>query len=500
MTKRELTAQEIDFILDFIKPRVGIPVDTAMAVVNTSKARLRKQLVGQLVFPSIIPFLKLEMEKLYRETLVQPGDSIGICCATSIGEKNTQLTLNTFHRAGQSEKAITAGVPRFQELMSATKKPKRTNCKIYFKPIKDSSIQGLRDVVGHSIVGLTLEDISLEMVVCINKKPEEWYKVFSLLYNDKFTHFKNCISISINLNKLFEHKLTIKEIADTIEKDIGDVFCVFSPPMSLSKNKNNDNEYTCKLDIFVDTSDISLPAERILFINTKNATLVYLEECVIPDIEKLQICGIPGLLEIYYTQEDNEWIVETDGSNLRAIMAHADIDPNRTISNNVWDIYNILGVEAARQFLIEEFMEIMDGINPCHASLLVDRMTYSGSICSISRYTLKKEESGPFGKASFEEVLSNFMNAAAQGDIEPTIGVSSSIICGKRARIGTGMMDIKIDINRLPQAKDEDVTMLETVNEVDKAKQLRKDRGTTKQKIDKKQEDHTPATPVFIEF
>jgi hypothetical protein len=91
------------------------------------------------------------------------------------------------------------------------------------------------------------------------------------------------------------------------------------------------------------------------------------------------------------------------------------------------------------------------------------------------------------------------MNAAAQGDIEPTIGVSSSIICGKRARIGTGMMDIKIDINRLPQAKDEDVTMLETVNEVDKAKQLRKDRGTTKQKTDKKQ-DHTPATPVFIEF
>ena len=133
-------------------------------------------------------------------------------------------------------------------------------------------------------------------------------------------------------------------------------------------------------------------------------------------------------------------------------MAHPDVDYTRTISNNVWDIYETLGIEAAREFLIEEFMSIMEGINICHAQLLVDRMTHGGGISSITRYTLKKDESGPMGKASFEESMDNFLNAAAHGDVEPTKGVSASIVCGKRANIGTGMMELSIDLKSLPLA------------------------------------------------
>ena len=95
-------------------------------------------------------------------------------------------------------------------------------------------------------------------------------------------------------------------------------------------------------------------------------------------------------------------------------------------------------------------MSILEGINTCHAKLLVDGMTHGGGISSITRYTLKKDESGPMGKASFEESMDNFLNAAAHGDIEPTKGVSASIVCGKRANIGTGMMELSIDISKLP--------------------------------------------------
>ena len=102
--------------------------------------------------------------------------------------------------------------------------------------------------------------------------------------------------------------------------------------------------------------------------------------------------------------------------------------------------------------LIEEFMSIMEGINTCHAMILVDRMTHNGTISSITRYTMKKEESGPMGKASFEETMDNFLNAAAEGDKEPTEGVSASIICGKRASIGTGMIKMSIDIEKLPKS------------------------------------------------
>ena len=128
-------------------------------------------------------------------------------------------------------------------------------------------------------------------------------------------------------------------------------------------------------------------------------------------------------------------------------MALDIVNPYNLISNNVWEIYEILGIEAAKKFLINEFLNIMSGINKCHAILLVDRMTYDGNIQSISRYTLKHDSSGPFAKASFEESLDNFLNASIKGEKEPVQGISASIICGKRSNTGTGLMNLKINTN-----------------------------------------------------
>jgi len=447
---RLLTEDEINNILDFIKPRKDIPLDSAMSVVESNKSNLRKQLVNQKVYPAVIPELKKIIENSYNSSLIQPGESVGVICAQSIGEKQTQTTLNTFHKAGQSEKTMTSGVPRFQELINATKKPRIVNHKIYFSDGNDT-IEQLRDKVGHKIAGLTFLDISLSIKVEINKEPEKWYESFKVLYTDDFDKYSDCISIKLDMNKLFEFQLSIKDISDFIHEEYDDLCCVFSPPQN------------GQLDIFVDTSNIELPQERILFVDSVNAVEIYLEECVQPALESMNICGIEGIIEIFYIQENGEWIVETNGINSRTIsmqyinykklLANPIIDPNRTISNNVWDIYEVLGIEAARTFLIEEFMAIMEGINKCHTYLLVDRMTYNGGIASITRYTMKKDESGPFGRASFEETMDNFLNASARGEVEPTEGISASIICGKRAFIGTGIMDLCVDLDKLPLSK-----------------------------------------------
>jgi len=445
---RLLKKKEIEDMLDFLTPQEGIPYESALSIVNHVKDRFRKQLKVQKVNPKAIPEIKQELEKQYYKTLIQPGECVGIIAAQSIGEKNTQLTLNSFHKAGQSEKSVTTGVPRFQELMSATKKPKLTNCKIYFN--SENTIKSLREIVGHTIVGLTLPDVSLTVDVYMEKTREDWYDSFKILYNDNFEKYTSCISIKLNMNKLFEYKLGMKKIADTIDSEYHDVACVFSP--------NTKGQ----LDIFIDTSNIVLPEKQILFITSENAPMVYIEQCALPDIEKILLAGISGIREIYYLKENDEWLIETDGSNLRQLMSHPDINEHRTISNNVWDIYHILGIEAARAFLISEFMLIMEGINDCHAMLVVDRMTYGGTIAPISRHTLKYDDSGPMGKASFEECLINFLKAGAYGEIEPTKGVSSSIICGKRAKIGTGMMDLRINIPKLPNPSP---VVLDTVRE-----------------------------------
>jgi DNA-directed RNA polymerase beta' subunit len=439
-----LSDQEIEFIIDFIKPQAGIPLDSAMSIVENNKERYRKQLRGQSIYSEIIPQVKNELERVYFNSLVQAGESVGIICAQSIGEKQTQTCLNTFHSSGISNKTMTTGVPRFQELINATKNPKMVNHKIYFNEGKDS-IENLREVIRHSITGLTLRNISTSVTAVYNKEPEDWYEMYKIFYNDDFTRFQHCIIVKLNMNKLFENKLTLEKISKVIETEFVDLHCVFSPCQ------------IGEIHIFVDTSDINLPEDRIMFINKENAIEIYIEECVITTISEIQICGISGIEEIFYSQDEKtkEWFIETNAIPANKLNAYKKllsldhIDLTRTISNNIWDIYEVLGIEAVKEFLIEEFTNIMEGINSCHTKLLVDRMLHGGSIASITRYTLKKDECGPMGKASFEESLDNFLNAGASGIVEPTEGVSSAIICGKRANIGTGMVELKADFSKL---------------------------------------------------
>jgi DNA-directed RNA polymerase subunit A" len=356
---------------------------------------------------------------------------------------------DTFHRAGQSEKTMTAGVPRFQELLNATKNPRIVNHKIFFQKGNDT-IQDMRKTVGSNIVGMTMADISKSIKVQLNKENESWYEAYKILFSDDFSGHNHCITFKLDMKKLFEFKLTMQEIADHIHQEYSDLYCVFSPPAE------------GQLDIFVDTQNIQLPENRLLFVDKENAISIYLEEVVQTTLEQIYVCGIPAITEVFYLKDGKEWIVETNGfcsktiskqySSFKRLLSHPDVDYTRTVSNNVWDIYEVLDIEAARQFLIEEFMSIMEGINTCHAMILVDRMTHNGTISSITRYTMKKEESGPMGKASFEETMDNFLNAAAEGDREPTEGVSASIICGKRASVGTGMIKLSIDIPMLPKS------------------------------------------------
>jgi DNA-directed RNA polymerase beta' subunit len=129
-----------------------------------------------------------------------------------------------------------------------------------------------------------------------------------------------------------------------------------------------------------------------------------------------------------------------------------------TMTNHIWDIYKTLGVEAARQYILEELIAIMPSISPYHSKFLVDYMTKTGTITSISRYTMRSEGSGALSKASFEETLDNLMNAGLYGESENPNSVSTSIICGKLGSFGTGVCELKVDISKLRHLVDEKVT------------------------------------------
>ena len=92
---RALTREELDDIVDFIKPQRGIPEESALFIQELNKEKIRKQLKNQEIYPSLIPSLKAQVEKYYFSSIISPGESVGVICSQSLGQQATQNTLNS---------------------------------------------------------------------------------------------------------------------------------------------------------------------------------------------------------------------------------------------------------------------------------------------------------------------------------------------------------------------------------------------------------------------
>ena len=435
---RKLTREEINYIVDFITPQKGIPPKTAISIAEKHKKKLISQLITIELYPEDLNELKDEIRKQFYSSLAIPGESVGMCMAQSYGEVNTQSTLNTFHRAGDTDKTVVTGVARFDELLSASKNPKSLSCLIYLK-YGNKSVKELRKTIGNTLTEIRIDKICSEIKECINKEPEEWYEVFKILYNVNLSKYSHCIRLKLKMNILYEYNLTIEEVAKKIQI-YDDFLCVFSP------------DSIGIIDVFIDTEKIEFSDEQLLYISKDNKEEIYLQEVVKPNIIKMQIAGIQKITNIFFIKDktrEGEWLIETDGSNIPEIMALPYVDSFRTRSNNPWDMLHFFGIESSKKTFFNEYNILMPSINKSHAKLLSDKMTVNGTIYPINRFSMKKEESGPMGKASFEESTDNFINAAIYGEEETTKGVSASIICGKRANMGTGLCSIHVDVNKL---------------------------------------------------
>lgn len=445
--KRNLTDQEIENILQVIPINKGKPVDVAVSERNNVIRPIINDLKKIIIYPELIPQLKNEIERQYYKTLIQPGESVGILTAQSIGERQTQSTLNTFHSTGISMKTVITGVPRFAELLNATTSPKAQSCIIFFKE-KYNNITQLRRRINNKIVDINLSTLTLKTEFVQNRQSsvelDSWYELFDDIYGKDYLEYNSYIRFFLNKETLYRYFLSIEEIAYQLEENFKDIKCVPSP----------DEEGI--LDVWIDLSEINNDIE---YLTLEECILTYVEDNAIPEIMRTRICGISGIYNIFPEKRKDEWIVETEGSNLKTLLSLDIVDKVRTLSNNMWEIYDVLGIEAARNFLIEEFGSVVssDGtyVNDSHIILLVDIMTYSGRITSINRYGLKKENCGPFAKASFEESLENFTKAGIFGEVEEIKGISASVVLGKNAKIGSGLCDILIDINKIISSESE---------------------------------------------
>ena len=445
---RRLTREEMDYITDFLVPQKGIPEEMGDAIIQRHKAAVNAQLAKVEINENVgdcINKIKRVLADSYFQSLATAGDSVGIICAQSIGEKNTQSTLNSFHKAGQSEKTITTSVPRFQELLNATRDLKNLSCKVALIEEEGSDdIARIRLRASKSLVHVTFGKLIGEVRVTRSDDNEiPWMDIYNSVFesSDFFGRIRSnhTVRICVVLKRqfIFENSIDLSDIARAFHYhyDTSEILCVFSPT------------HIAQVDLFVDIDAIAARFGDASILPPE----VYAEDVLIERLRHMHVSGVKDVNALYYfhAKKDNTWEIETEGGNFLDVASADGVDPFNTTTNDIWGIFDVLGVEATRALLLQEFAEIMGDVNVCHCMLLVDRMTFAGKIESISRYTMRKDEAGPLSKSTFEESMDIILKAASNADIETTNGVSAAIICGKKVNVGTGMMDICVDFEKL---------------------------------------------------
>lgn len=450
--KEKLTEDDLNYLFsdfDQFFPHF-LHQEIRRVMINNVKIPLWKEFQNCKIYKEILPNLKVEIEKRLRQSIIPAGEMVGVICAQSIGERQTQLTLNSFHQAGLSVGMVVTGVPRFMEILNATKEPKITKNVFSLNTTEWNNVEVIRKNIGYGLKYIAWSDIIENEVFFQSKEDEPWFETFEHFY-PLSSDIQRKMGFTFKLNKkiMYQYKIPMYLIKERIEDEFEDVYVIFSP-LSI-----------CQVDLFINIEKLKQIYENelkniekeVLSNRTKNYFLeMFMFEVFRPKLLDVAICGIRGIKDFYIQKElgtSSTYFVETEGTNFMEILKLPYVNQSSLKTNHMWDVYEICGIEGVRKFLFEELKNIVssDGtfINPCHLNLLIDLMTFNGVIQSISRYGVKKEQNSVLTKSSFEESLEHFSKAGFFCEDEPVKSVSASIMCGKRSNIGSGLCSLKMD-------------------------------------------------------
>jgi DNA-directed RNA polymerase beta' subunit len=440
---RNLTEKEISSILDSLQ-FFNNNSEPLQNCIDRHKHALKNQLTRIVIPPENIEKLKQKIIKSFYESIVSPGESVGVNAAQCIAEPITQSTLNTFHHAGNNDMNVTLGFGRSKEIMNCTPNQSTPSMVIYF----DKKYKSLKDL--HKIIDrfpqTLLYDLTetYEIINPIDYKLQWWHKFFLKSKDmEKPNELEWVLRLKFDSKKMYERNCSPKEIADKLQKSYNDIRIIVSP----------FNLFT--IDILVNCSSISIegiksPELRVLLNEETDDDTVYnyyMKKIVYPEIIKQHIIGIKNIKKVYPRKDNEDWVVNTQGTNMREILNQTGVDSFRTFSNDIWEIYHILDIEAAREYLSQEFTKIvsMGGnyINARHVDILVDKMCHTGTMRAMARFGIEANQFSVISKASFEEVMKHFINAAVGSEVDNINSISPNIAVGKPIRAGTGFNTVK---------------------------------------------------------
>lgn len=339
--------------------------------------------------------LKKILEAVYEEyklASISPGEAVGVVSAESIGEPGTQMTLNTFHFAGVAEMNVTMGLPRIIEILDGRKELDTPMMEIY---LNKSMAKG-KDIEEPRRFALSIKETKLQDVVS---------------------------EFSINITDL----TVVAKLDKEKMKDIG---------MTNSKVIEAITKQTKGLNLKDDGDSLVL--------KSKSKEETFNEVYKIKEkIRGLNIKGVKGISQVLPVRRDDEFIIVTAGSNLSEILKLEEVDSYRTTTNNIFEIEQVLGIEAAREAIIKEVFKVIESqglnVDVRHIMLVADTMCVSGTVKGITRYGVVSEKSSVLARASFETPIKNIINAALVGEVDELNSVVENAMINQTIPIGTGL-------------------------------------------------------------
>jgi DNA-directed RNA polymerase II subunit RPB1 len=438
----------------------------------------------------------------YKRAIVAPGEMVGMIAGQSIGEVSTQMTLNTFHFAGVASKSnVTRGVPRIEEILSLSSEIKNPSLSIYLKKDDETQKDKARSIM-YMLEHTKLEEIVKSIEVCFDpddlntlinddKDAIEQYKAFEKmvdecnevsLSNDENEKSKWVIRMEMDPEVMLEKNITMDDVNFTLNNCYeNQISCVYSDYNSdkllfrirmnevIKNSSNRGGQKKTKVNPLDQSDQIYI---------LKNFQEQLLQNVVLRGIKGINKVILRKIKDnmvenngVYKKQDI--WVLDTIGTNLLDVLGLDYIDTNRTFSNDIIEIYHVLGIEAARQAIYNELADVIefDGtyINYHHFSMLVDRMTFTHKLISIFRHGINNDNIGPIAKASFEETPEMFLKAARHGELDTLRGISANVMCGQEGFFGTGAFQVVLDIEEMQKLEAaSEYKFVDTESEIEK--------------------------------
>jgi len=415
----------------------------------------------------------------YKRAIVAPGEMVGMIAAQSIGEPTTQMTLNTFHFAGVASKSnVTRGVPRIEEILSLSASIKNPSLTVYLKQDEQTD-KDKASTIQYTLEHTKLQEIVKSVEICFDpddlntlisedKSTMSQYREFENMVDDclgetpeENEKSKWVIRMEMDPEVMLEKNITMDDINFTLNNTYKEeISCVYSDYNSdklvfrirmnnILKNTTGKGNKKPKINPLDQSDQIYI---------LKNFQDQLLEGIVLRGIKHINKVILRKVKDNLvekggaYKKEDI-WVLDTIGTNLLDVLGLDYIDSNRTISNDIVEIFHVLGMEAARQAIYNELAEVLefDGsyVNAHHMGLLCDRMTFSKKMISIFRHGINNDDIGPIAKASFEETPEMFLKAARHAELDTMRGISANVMCGQEGLFGTAAFQVVLDINEM---------------------------------------------------